>query len=177
MMLQEPMPLSHPLAGTVAHFVWLLLGLPLLGFGLNGALAMMAAAKLGPADPSAAGGHGEHAGDHHHDGAGGGAQDTDARIAHDDHPAVRHKYAGLVSLSGPAVLVITFALAIALFAALRSFEMARPYVDNLFRWMPVSALKFDVALQLDPLSMVMVLVITGVSALIHIFSVGYMQHD
>ena len=43
--------------------------------------------------------------------------------------------------------------------------------------MPVSDLKINVALQLDPLSMVMILIITGVGALIHIFSVGYMQDD
>jgi NADH-quinone oxidoreductase subunit L len=43
--------------------------------------------------------------------------------------------------------------------------------------MPTGALSVDVALQLDQLSMVMVLVITGVGTLIHIFSVGYMQDD
>jgi len=167
MMLQEPMTTAHPLAGTVAQFVWLLPLLPLLGFALNGALAMKAVAKAGPADPSAAGHHGEHA-DEHHD---------DAHISHDDHPPVRHRYAGLVSLIGPGVLVLAFGLAVAIFAAMRSVDMAQPYVETLFRWMPVSELRINVALQLDPLSMVMVLVITGVGALIHIFSVGYMQDD
>ncbi|HEY4305870.1 MAG TPA: NADH-quinone oxidoreductase subunit L, partial [Gemmatimonadaceae bacterium] len=77
----------------------------------------------------------------------------------------------------PGVMVLAFGLAVAIFAAMRSVDMAQPYVETLFRWMPVSDLKIDVALQLDPLSMVMVLVITGVGALIHIFSVGYMQDD
>ena len=167
MMLQEPMPTGHPLADTVAQYVWLLPVLPLLGFVLNGALSLKAAAKLGPDDPSAAG----------HDDAHGGAQHTDAHISLDDHPVVRHKYAGLVSLIGPGVLVIAFGLAVAIFAAMRSVDMAQPYVETLFRWMPVSDLKINAALQLDPLSMVMVLVITGVGALIHIFSVGYMQDD
>src|ERR1035437_6730013 len=121
----------------------------------------------GPADPSAAGHHGDHA-DEVHD---------DAHISHDDHPTVRHRYAGLVSLIGPGVLVLAFGLAVAIFAAMRSVDMAQPYVETLFRWMPVSELRINVALQLDPLSMVMVLVITGVGALIHIFSVGYMQDD
>ena len=53
MMLQEPMPTGHPLADTVAQYVWLLPVLPLLGFVLNGALSLKAAAKLGPNDPSA----------------------------------------------------------------------------------------------------------------------------
>ena len=43
--------------------------------------------------------------------------------------------------------------------------------------MPVGDLQIDAAFQLDQLSMVMVLVITGVGTLIHIFSVGYMQDD
>ena len=163
------MPTGHPLADTVAQYVWLLPVLPLLGFVLNGALSMMAAAKLGPADPSA-GGHGDAHSAEAHDG-------DDAHISHDDHPPVRHKYAGLVSLIGPAVLLLSFGLAVAIFAAMRSVDMAQPYVETLFRWMPVSDLKINVALQLDPLSMVMVLVITGVGSLIHIFSVGYMQDD
>jgi NADH-quinone oxidoreductase subunit L len=167
MMPQEPMPTGHPLADTVAQYVWLLPVLPLLGFALNGALSMLAAAKLGPDDPSAAGAHDAHAGGDH----------DDSHISHDDHPVVRHKYAGLVSLIGPGVLVLAFGLAVAMFAAMRSADMAQPYVETLFRWMPVSDLKINVALQLDPLSMVMVLVITGVGALIHIFSVGYMQDD
>ena len=43
--------------------------------------------------------------------------------------------------------------------------------------MPVGDLQVDAAFQLDQLSMVMVLIITGVGALIHVFSVGYMQDD
>ncbi len=43
--------------------------------------------------------------------------------------------------------------------------------------MPVGDLQIDAAFQLDQLSMVMVLVITGVGTLIHLFSVGYMRDD
>jgi NADH-quinone oxidoreductase subunit L len=170
MMPQTPMPTGHPLADTVAQYVWLLPVLPLIGFALNGALSMLAAGKPGPDDPSAAGHHGD-GGEHAE------ADHDDSHISHDDHPAVRHKYAGVVSLIGPGVLVLAFGLAVAIFAAMRPVDMAQPYVETLFRWMPVSDLKINVALQLDPLSMVMVLVITGVGALIHIFSVGYMQDD
>ncbi len=168
MMLQEPMPPGHPLADTVARFVWLLPVLPLIGFALNGSLSILAAARLGPSDPSGDGAH--------QDGHADGPHD-DSHVSHDDQPAVRNKFAGLVSLIGPGVLVIAFGLAVAIFVAMRSVDMAQPYVQTLFRWMPVSDMKIDVALQLDPLSMVMVLVITGVGALIHVFSVGYMQDD
>ena len=43
--------------------------------------------------------------------------------------------------------------------------------------MPVGDLQIDAAFQLDQLSMVMMLIITGVGTLIHLFSVGYMQDD
>src|SRR3989475_9692438 len=43
--------------------------------------------------------------------------------------------------------------------------------------MPVGELHVTVALQLDQLSAVMLLVVTGVSSLIHVFSVGYMGED
>jgi NADH-quinone oxidoreductase subunit L len=55
--------------------------------------------------------------------------------------------------------------------------MHDPYVLTLFQWMPTGTLSIDVALQVDQLSMVMVLIITGVGTLIHIFSIGYMQDD
>ena len=47
----------------------------------------------------------------------------------------------------------------------------------LFSWVPVGVLKVDFGLQLDALSVCFVLLITGVGALIHIYSVGYMSHD
>jgi NADH-quinone oxidoreductase subunit L len=48
---------------------------------------------------------------------------------------------------------------------------------NLFSWMPVNALHVDFGLRLDPLSLIFVLLITGVGSLIHIYSIGYMGHD
>ena len=160
---------AHPLAATAARLVWLLPLLPLLGFLLNGSLAMLGVAKLGPADPSA--GH-DHA--HGHGDAHGNAH------GHDDHGAhapTRHKFANIVSIIGPGVLIAAFALAVACFLAMRSVPMEHPYIVTLFQWMPVGDLNLAATFQLDALSMVMVLVVTGVGALIHLFSVGYMQDD
>src|ERR1044072_2016047 len=56
-------------------------------------------------------------------------------------------------------------------------EIARPYVMKLFSWMPVGDMQIDAAFQLDQLSMMMTLVVTGVGTLLHLFSVGYMQDD
>src|SRR4030095_4062435 len=96
----------------------------------------------------------------------------------DHHPVARHRYASLVSLIGPGVLIAAFGLAFAIFLAMRGVgEMHAPFVQRYFAWMPVGDLLVDASFQLDQLSMVMVLIITGVGTLIHIFSVGYMQDD
>ncbi|WP_406348158.1 NADH-quinone oxidoreductase subunit L [Streptomyces sp. NBC_00144] len=47
----------------------------------------------------------------------------------------------------------------------------------LFSWIPVAGFKADAAFQLDQLSMTFVLLISGVGTLIHIYSIGYMEHD
>ncbi len=111
----------------------LIIGLPLLGFLLNGALAL----KL-----------------------------PGAKTA--------------VSLIGPGVLLGSFALALKLFLELSAVWEGTPdaaQIVTLWSWLPVGALQIDFAFQLDQLSMVMLLVITGVGSLIHLFSVGYMKAD
>lgn len=49
--------------------------------------------------------------------------------------------------------------------------------QHLYSWIPVEGFQADVAFQLDQLSMTFVLLITGVGTLIHIYSIGYMEHD
>ncbi|MGW0554901.1 NADH-quinone oxidoreductase subunit L [Streptomyces sp. NPDC002926] len=49
--------------------------------------------------------------------------------------------------------------------------------STLFSWISVGDFQADVAFQLDQLSMTFVLLITGVGSLIHIYSIGYMEHD
>ncbi len=161
MLLQEVVVGTHPLAGTVARFMWLLPILPLLGFVINGLLSVVSAARIGPPDPDMG-----QAGNDHADAVG------------DEHHAAKpHRYASVVSIIGTAVLVLSFGLAWAIFSAMRGVPMETPFVQSYFSWMPVGTLQIDAALQLDQLSMAMVLVITGVGALIHIFSVGYMRED
>ena len=46
-----------------------------------------------------------------------------------------------------------------------------------FAWIATSAFHADFAFLLDPLTLVMLLVVTGVGFLIHIYSVGYMAHE
>ncbi len=84
----------------------------------------------------------------------------------------------LVSLVAPGVLATAFGLALAMFATMRGLPtFDAPFVRTYAQWMPVSTLRVDWGLQLDQLSILMVLVITGVGTLIHVFSVGYMKSD
>jgi NADH:ubiquinone oxidoreductase subunit 5 (chain L)/Multisubunit Na+/H+ antiporter, MnhA subunit len=81
-----------------------------------------------------------------------------------------------VSVVGPLMLALSFGLAVAIWMAMVSAgDVNTPYVQRFFDWMVTGDLKISWAFQVDQLSMIMVLVITGVGTLIHIFSVGYMR--
>ena len=53
----------------------------------------------------------------------------------------------------------------------------RALTETVYTWMRVGDFRADVAFLLDPLSAVMILVVTGVGFLIHVYSIGYMAHD
>ena len=83
----------------------------------------------------------------------------------------------LPTFVAPGVLLAAFALALVNFLGMLGVELHEPIVQTYWAWMPVGDLQIDAALQLDPLSLLMTLIITGVGSLIHVFSVGYMSHD
>ena len=56
-------------------------------------------------------------------------------------------------------------------------EEERSFIQTLFAWMPAGGFQVDVAFLVDPLSITMVLFVTGVGALIHLYSIGYMHGD
>ena len=53
----------------------------------------------------------------------------------------------------------------------------RHHVQSLFSWVPVGSLKVDLAFLADPLSITMVLFVTGIGSLIHLYATGYMHGD
>jgi NADH-quinone oxidoreductase subunit L len=83
----------------------------------------------------------------------------------------------LVSYVGVGVLLAAFVVSLAVFVEVWRHPPHAPIIVSLWRWMPVGPLQLDLAFQVDQLSAVMLLVVTGVSSLIHIFSVGYMKAD
>ncbi|HZD84738.1 MAG TPA: proton-conducting transporter membrane subunit, partial [Gemmatimonadaceae bacterium] len=161
----------RPLSGTIAEWVWLLPILPLAGFVINGLLSL-AGAPFGPTDPNGADSHA-------HSDAGGtpAVSHGEGETGGDDHAVKRHRWAGVVSIIGPGVLILSFLLAIGIWQTMANAQPSAPFIQRYFSWMPVGDLQIDAAFQLDQLSMVMILVITGVGALIHVFSVGYMRDD
>ncbi len=81
-------------------------------------------------------------------------------------------------LLGCATVVGAFACAVALFIHLLGLPGEdRSVGEVLFSWVPVGVLRVDFGLHLDALSICFVLLITGVGALIHLYSIGYMAHD
>jgi NADH-quinone oxidoreductase subunit L len=81
-------------------------------------------------------------------------------------------------LLGAILPVAAFGYGVVAFIAMLSYPAAQRSRDlHLFSWVPVAGFKVDIGLLLDPLSICFVLLITGVGSLIHIFAIGYMEHD
>ena len=82
-----------------------------------------------------------------------------------------------VSVVGVGTLALAFAAAALAVAELSRLHPTGPLVFRYWEWIPAGDLQVAFALQLDQLAAVMIMVVTGVGALIHVFSVGYMHED
>ena len=77
-----------------------------------------------------------------------------------------------------AMVLLSFVTAVAVYFELLSRDSeSRSEVVNIFSWVPVGDLQIDLAFLVDPLSSTMLLFVTGIGALIHLYSVGYMHGD
>jgi NADH-quinone oxidoreductase subunit L len=83
-----------------------------------------------------------------------------------------------------ACATVTLAFALAVFTTVRLYALvggpeglrfSQPYLG--FEWIEAGGFRVPISLLIDPLSSVMMLVVTGISTLIHVYSVGYMAHD
>jgi len=92
----------------------------------------------------------------------------------------------LVSLVCVGLPGLSFAWALGCFAELLK-QPGHTFTKVMYSWLPagafhlsngsVGSLDVNVGFQLDPLSTVMMLVVTGVGFLIHVYSIGYMGHE
>ena len=77
-----------------------------------------------------------------------------------------------------AIVGLAFAISIgALLDLLALGAEERVHVTRLFDWITAGSFSVEVAFRVDPLSITMALVVTGVGALIHLYAIGYMEHD
>lgn len=143
-----------------APWLWLIPLLPFAGALLNGLLharVLRARAAAGAGHPAHGAGHGGHGG--HGDAA--------------PHPLER--WAGIL---GTLLVAGAFLVAVRAFFSLRGLEVhERVLRAPLETWIRSAELDVGWSLVVDPLSCTLVLVITGVGALIHLYSTGYMHGD
>ncbi len=82
-----------------------------------------------------------------------------------------------VTAIGVGTVVAAFAVAVLVAGGLASSGAHQPMVLTYWSWMRAGELALNLGFQVDRLSVVILLVVTGVGGLIHLFSVGYMRED
>jgi NADH-quinone oxidoreductase subunit L len=82
---------------------------------------------------------------------------------------------GIVSVIACGSVLISFILSIVLFTNLGEVQTSLTYTA--FEWISAGDLSVSFSFLVDPLSILMMLIITGVGFLIHLYSTGYMHDD
>jgi NADH-quinone oxidoreductase subunit L len=80
-------------------------------------------------------------------------------------------------LVGPGAVLAALVVSVLAVLQLHAMPEHAALHDVVFPWIKVGTFEADLAFWLDPLSAVMILVVTGVGFLIHVYSIGYMDHD
>jgi len=84
----------------------------------------------------------------------------------------------VVGAIGAGVIGLSFALTVAIFLEFLKLPVAaRPVEKVVFTWIAAGAFSEPIGFLVDPLALIMLLVVSGVSFVIHIYSVGYMHDD
>lgn len=81
------------------------------------------------------------------------------------------------TIVGPLAILASFGVVAWNFAAMIATGPQAPAVVSLWTWMASGGLEVGVDFQFDQLSVLMMLIVTGVSSVIHVYSVGYMRDD
>ncbi len=84
---------------------------------------------------------------------------------------------GAVNVVGPGVMFAAFGVATWAFLTLLAMPPGGALAVHLWGWIQAGRFHAELGLRLAALSGVMVMIVTGVGALIHLYSVGYMAHD
>lgn len=76
---------------------------------------------------------------------------------------------------GTLVIFTSFCIGFYLFQNFKTD--GQPIIVKAFEWFRVNGIQVNFAFQIDQLSLMMILIITGIGSLIHLYSIGYMYHD
>ena len=76
-----------------------------------------------------------------------------------------------------ATLVVFASFCIAVSIFLKFDADSQPVIVRAFEWFRISGIQVNFSFQIDQLSLMMVMIITGIGSLIHLYSIGYMSHD
>jgi NADH-quinone oxidoreductase subunit L len=88
------------------------------------------------------------------------------------------KREGLIGAIGSATVGAGFVIGCMVLNEMLSLPAEnRTHVITLFSWISAGSLQTSVAYQIDPLSVTMLLIVTGVGFLIHVYAIGYMHGD
>ncbi|MBK7643262.1 MAG: NADH-quinone oxidoreductase subunit L [Planctomycetes bacterium] len=125
-----------------------------------------------------AGGHGDHGHAHGGHADHGHAHDDAGHSGHDEHAAVEPGIGGLAYPVAVLAMLVSFVLSLAAVVKLGSLgEHAVSFESPVWHWIDTGVFSIDISMVIDRLSSVMVLIITGVGLLIHVYSGGYMKGD
>ena len=80
-------------------------------------------------------------------------------------------------VGGVATLVVFVSFCIAVSIFLNFDAESQPVIVRAFEWFRVNGIQVNFSFQIDQLSLMMVMIITGIGSLIHLYSIGYMSHD
>ena len=91
---------------------------------------------------------------------------------------MQHKVAGLIGTCSLAIVtILSYLTAFQYFTADRVEGVYPTIVPYNFTWLPLGNLHFDLGILLDPISVMMLIVISTVSLMVHIYSFGYMHGE
>ncbi len=84
----------------------------------------------------------------------------------------------LIGIVGSGAIGLSFIIVVGAFLETLSLPVdQRLNIVTLFKWIAVAGLNISFSYQVDQLSLVMSLIVTGVGFLIHVYSIGYMHGD
>lgn len=86
----------------------------------------------------------------------------------------------LIGVIGSGVVLASFLISCGIFSTVYEARVAGDaavFTQEIFNWIKVGNLSISLSFLVDPLSSIMLLIVTGIGFLIHVYSIGYMHKD